>query len=82
MNATLKMWGPVIIIIVIEHTVKDSRNVRKCLLGVFRREPYSLTNKMFTALHRFSHVEMFVTLSPSCSIEGEQVLSTSQPYWE
>ena len=27
MNATLKMWGPVIIIIVIEHTMKYSRSV-------------------------------------------------------
>ena len=35
MNATLKMWGPVIIIIVIEHKVKDYRRVRKWLLGIF-----------------------------------------------
>ena len=37
MNATLKMWGPVIIIIVAEHMVKDSKNVHKWLLGIFCR---------------------------------------------
>ena len=37
MNATLKMWGPVILIIVIKHTMNDSRSVRKCWLGIFCR---------------------------------------------
>ena len=48
--------------------------------AVVSPKPYSLTNKMFTVLHRFSHVEMFVALSPSCITEGDQVLCSSQPY--
>ena len=34
------------------------------------RKPRCLTDRMFTDLHRFSHVEMFGALNPSCITEG------------
>ena len=46
------------------------------------RKPYSLTNEMFTALYRFSYLEMLLALNPSCCAEGDQFLCSFHPYWE
>ena len=50
MDATLKMWGPAILIIVIEHTMNDSRSVRKSVLIGY------ILSIVCLKLNRFSHL--------------------------
>ena len=61
-----------------------STKFSECYQWIFQltsscRKSYNLTYKMFTVLHRFSYVEMFVALSPSCITEDamHHVLSTA-----
>ena len=50
MDATLKMWGPAVLIIVIEHTMNDSRSVRKSVLIRY------ILSIVCLKLNRFSHL--------------------------
>ena len=56
------MWGPVIIIIVIEHTVKDSRGVRNCLNSVYCVECVSKIKSILSFIFHAMHV----TVSRGC----------------